>query len=202
MICFSVREKRHCVIRIYIFLMVEMFYSFERCFTLFDLPFYSFTSVEVNRSANSIQCLYKDCCLWFHSDTHTHAPALTKIQFSQDSFDNDRWILNDNVLLTKIQSSQGSFDNDRQILNDNVLLTKIQFSQGSFDSDRQILKDNALLTKIQFSQGSFDSDRQILKDNVLLTKTQFFQGGCDNDRWILKDNVFSTKMILKINRYW
>ena len=50
MICFSVREKRRCVIRIYIFLMVEMFYSFERCFTLFDLPFYSFTSVGVNRS--------------------------------------------------------------------------------------------------------------------------------------------------------
>ena len=50
MTCVSVREKRHCVICIYIFLMVEMFYSFERCFTLFDLPLYSFTSVGVNRS--------------------------------------------------------------------------------------------------------------------------------------------------------
>ena len=47
----SVREKRRCIIRIYIFLMVEMFYSFESCFTLFDLPLYSFTSVGVNRSA-------------------------------------------------------------------------------------------------------------------------------------------------------
>ena len=50
MFCVSVREKRRFVIRIYIFLMVEMFYSFERCFTLFDLPLYSFTSVGVNRS--------------------------------------------------------------------------------------------------------------------------------------------------------
>ena len=50
MICVSVREKRCCVIRIYILLMVEMFYSFERCFTLFGLPLYSFTSVGVNRS--------------------------------------------------------------------------------------------------------------------------------------------------------
>ena len=49
MICVSIREKRR-VIRIYIFVMVEMFYSFERCFTLFDLPLYSFTSVGVNRS--------------------------------------------------------------------------------------------------------------------------------------------------------
>ena len=51
MTCVSVREKRRCVICIYIFLMVEMFYSFERCFTLFDLPLYSFTSLGVNRSA-------------------------------------------------------------------------------------------------------------------------------------------------------
>ena len=50
MICVSVGESRRCVIRIYIFLMVEMFYSFESCFTLFDLPLYSFTSVGVNRS--------------------------------------------------------------------------------------------------------------------------------------------------------
>ena len=54
MICVSVREKRCCVIRIYIFLMVEMFYSFERCFTLFGLPLYSFTSVGVNRSAITV----------------------------------------------------------------------------------------------------------------------------------------------------
>ena len=52
MICVSVREKRRCIIRIYIFLMVEMCYSFERCFTLFDLPLYFFTSVGVNRSAD------------------------------------------------------------------------------------------------------------------------------------------------------
>ena len=51
MICVSIREKRRCVVRIYIFVMVEMFHSFERCFTLFDLPLYSFTSVGVNRSA-------------------------------------------------------------------------------------------------------------------------------------------------------
>ena len=57
MICVSVRERR-CVIRIYIFLMAKMFYSFERCFTLFDLPLYSFTSVGVNRSAYSEG---KDC---------------------------------------------------------------------------------------------------------------------------------------------
>ena len=50
MICVSVGESRRCIIRIYIFLMVEMFYSFESCFTLFDLPLYSFTSVGVNRS--------------------------------------------------------------------------------------------------------------------------------------------------------
>ena len=50
MICVSVGERRRCVIRIYIILMVEMFYSFESCFTLFDLPLYSFTSVGVNRS--------------------------------------------------------------------------------------------------------------------------------------------------------
>ena len=50
MICVSVHEKRRCVKRIYIFLMAEMFYSFEWCFTLFDLPLYSFTSVGVNRS--------------------------------------------------------------------------------------------------------------------------------------------------------
>ena len=55
MICVSVREKRCCVIRIYVVLMVEMFYSFERCFTLFDLPLHSFTSVGVNRSG-------KVCC--------------------------------------------------------------------------------------------------------------------------------------------
>ena len=55
MICVSVRGKRRCAIRINIFLMVEKFYSFERCFTLFDLPLYSFTSVSlgVNRSASN-----------------------------------------------------------------------------------------------------------------------------------------------------
>ena len=68
MICVSVREKRRCVIRIYIFLMVEMFYSFERCFTLFDVPLYSFTSVGVNRSViwtpTVLSVLYA-CVLYF-----------------------------------------------------------------------------------------------------------------------------------------
>ena len=52
MICvnFRVSEKRRCFVCIYIFLIVEMFYSFQRCFTLFDLPLYSFPSVGVNRS--------------------------------------------------------------------------------------------------------------------------------------------------------
>ena len=46
----SVSEKRRCFVSIYRFLIMEKFYSFERCFTLFDLPLYSFPSVGVNRS--------------------------------------------------------------------------------------------------------------------------------------------------------
>ena len=56
MICVSVSvsEKRRCFvccINIDLFLIMEMFYSFEKFFTLFDLPLYSFPSVGVNRSA-------------------------------------------------------------------------------------------------------------------------------------------------------
>ena len=52
MICVSdsVSEKRRCFVCSYTFLIVKMFYSFERSFTLSDLPFYSFPSVGVNRS--------------------------------------------------------------------------------------------------------------------------------------------------------
>ena len=58
MICISVSEKRHCFvccINIDLFLIMEMFYSFERIFTLFDLPLYSFPSVGVNRSGMCAQ---------------------------------------------------------------------------------------------------------------------------------------------------
>ena len=63
MICVSVRENRHCVIHIYIFFMVEMFYSFERYFTLFDLPLYSFPSVGVNRSGVCL-CVFTCVCVY------------------------------------------------------------------------------------------------------------------------------------------
>ena len=43
-------KKWGCFVCIDTFLIVEMFYSFERCFTLFGLPLYSFPSVGVNRS--------------------------------------------------------------------------------------------------------------------------------------------------------
>ena len=54
----------------YTFLIVEMFYSFERCFTLFGLPLYSFPSVGVNRSDISKQA-------HTHTHTHTHTRGCT-----------------------------------------------------------------------------------------------------------------------------
>ena len=68
MICVSVSvsEKRCCFVcciyisNIDLFLIMEMFYSFERFFTLFDLPLYSFPSVGVNRSA---VCVYVCVCV-------------------------------------------------------------------------------------------------------------------------------------------
>ena len=46
------------------FLIVGMFYSFERCFTLFDLPLYSFPSVGVNRSGLAVLL---DAASWVRS---------------------------------------------------------------------------------------------------------------------------------------
>ena len=67
MICVSdsVSEKRRCFVCSYTFLIVKMFYSCESCFTLSDLPFYSFPSVGVNRSDE--KTLLKLCCCVFYS---------------------------------------------------------------------------------------------------------------------------------------
>ena len=50
-----------------IFLMAEMFYSFEWCFTLFDLPLYSFTSVGVNRSVSYINLLFETMAYQYYT---------------------------------------------------------------------------------------------------------------------------------------
>ena len=64
----SVSEKRRCFvccINIDLFLIMEMFYSFERFFTLFDLPLYSFPSVGVNRSGVCV-CVCVCVCVREH----------------------------------------------------------------------------------------------------------------------------------------
>ena len=58
------------------FLMVEMFYSFERCFTLFDLPLYSFTSVGVNRSVICMRFVFLYLHLFSAIEHVSHGKAL------------------------------------------------------------------------------------------------------------------------------
>ena len=78
MICvnISVSEKRRCFVCIYTFLIVEMFYSFESCFTLFDLPLYSFPSIGVNRSG---VCVQKEEIVLFW-EQHKNNPLMARNQ--------------------------------------------------------------------------------------------------------------------------